>query len=73
MNDSVVEYVRSLESRLIGRVFTYDDILHYVVAIDESTGLARMSRRCGGRSGDRAELCYMPIAEVSLRVSGVLK
>lgn len=68
MNDSAVEYVRSLESRLIGRVFTYDDILHYVLAIDENTGLARMSRRYG----DRTELCYMPIAEVSLRVSGVL-
>lgn len=69
MNGSVAEYVRSVESRLIGRVFTYDDTLHYVLGIDECSGLAKMS--C--RYNDRTELRYMPIAEVSLRIAGVLR
>ena len=68
MSSSTAEYVRSVESRLLGRVFTYDRTLHYVLETNETTGLARLSCRCEGET----EIRYMPVAEVCLRIAGVL-
>lgn len=62
--DTIEQYVRSVESRVIGRVFTYDDRLHFVLDADRETGLARLS--C--RYGQRTEFVYMPVAEVLLRL-----
>lgn len=61
---TIDEYVRSLESRVIGRVFTYEDRLHFVLDADRETGLARLS--C--RYGDQTEQIFMPVAEVMLRL-----
>ena len=62
--ESLAQYVRSLESRIRGRVFTLDGRLHLVLGADPETGLARLS--C--RYGDAPEILYMPIAEVLLRL-----
>lgn len=62
--NTIDEYVRSLESRVIGRVFTYEDRLHFVLDADRETGLARLS--C--RYGQQTEQIYMPVAEVILRL-----
>jgi hypothetical protein len=62
--ESVSQYVRSLESRIIGRVFTYEDRLHFVLEADRETGLARLS--C--RFGHRTDIIYMPVAEVLMRL-----
>lgn len=64
--DTIEQYVRSVESRVIGRVFTYDDRLHFVLDADRETGLARLS--C--RYGQCTEIVYMPVAEVLLRLDG---
>ena len=68
MSPSVSEYARSVENRIVGRVFTYDETLHFVLAVDEESGLVRLS--C--RYRDHTELRYMPIAEVCLRVAGII-
>jgi len=62
--DTIEQYVRSVESRVIGRVFTHDDRLHFVLGADRESGLARLS--C--RYGQRTEFIYMPVAEVLLRL-----
>lgn len=62
--NTIDEYVRSLESRVIGRVFTYEERLHFVLDADRETGLARLS--C--RYGQQTEFIYMPVAEVLLRL-----
>ncbi len=62
--DTIEQYVRSLESRVIGRVFSYEGRLHFVLDADRETGLARLS--C--RYDKRTELIYMPVAEVVLRL-----
>lgn len=61
---TIDEYVRSVESRVIGRVFTYEDRLHFVLDADRETGLARVS--C--RHGRQTEFIYMPVAEILLRL-----
>ena len=68
MSLSAADYVRSVEQRIVGRVFTYDDTLHFVLAVDEESGLVKLS--C--RYRDQTELCYKPISEVCLRVAGVI-
>ena len=60
--DTVAQYVRSVESRVIGRVFTYDERLHFVLDADKESGLARLSVRYG----ERTEFIFMPVAEVML-------
>jgi hypothetical protein len=62
--DTIEQYVRSVESRVVGRVFTFDERLHFVLDADRETGLARLS--C--RYGQRTEFIYMPVAEVLLRL-----
>jgi hypothetical protein len=62
--DTIAEYVRSVESRVVGRVFTYDQRLHFVLEADRQTGLARMS--C--RYDERTDIVYMPVTEVVLRL-----
>jgi hypothetical protein len=62
--DTIEQYVRSMESRVVGRVFTHDQRLHFVLDADRETGLARLS--C--RYVQRTELIYMPVAEVMLRL-----
>lgn len=53
-----------MESRVVGRVFTHDNRLHFVLEADRETGLARLS--C--RYEQRTEFIYMPVAEVVLRL-----
>ncbi len=61
---TIADYVRSVESRVVGRVFTYDDRLHFVLEVERETGLARLS--C--RYDERTEFIYMPVDEVLMRL-----
>jgi hypothetical protein len=67
--DTTAQYVRSVENRVIGRVFTYDQRMHFVLEADRATGLARMS--C--RYDDRTDIVYMPVTEVVLRLEEELR
>lgn len=40
--------------------------MHFVLEVDETTGLCRVSRRHGGTT----EIIHMPLGEVLLRVKG---
>jgi hypothetical protein len=62
--DAIAQYVRSVESRVVGRVFTYDQRLHLVLEADRETGLARMS--C--RYDKSTNVIYMPVTEVVMRL-----
>jgi hypothetical protein len=62
--DTIEQYVRSMESRVVGRVFTYEDRLHFVLEADRESGLARLS--C--RYDQRTEFIFMPVSEVVLRL-----
>ena len=63
--DTLNQYVRSVEGRILGRVFTWDDLLHFVVDVDACTGLAKVSRK-GLRGVDT--IC-MPVVEVVYRLA----
>jgi hypothetical protein len=62
--ETVSQYVRSVESRIVGRVFTYDGRLHFVLEADRESGLARLS--C--RYGQRTDIVFMPVTEVVMRL-----
>ncbi len=53
-------YVRSIEAQILGRVFTYDDAIHFVLGTDAETGMARCSRR----TADGPGITYLPMADV---------
>jgi hypothetical protein len=53
-------YVRSIEAQILGRVFTHDDAIHFVLGTDAETGMARCSRR----TPDGPGITYLPMAEV---------
>jgi len=53
-------YIRSLGAQIIGRVFTYDGAIHFVLGTDTDTGMARCSRRTAGGPG----ITYLPMADV---------
>jgi hypothetical protein len=55
----------NMHNRLVGRVYRYNDAMHFVLSVDENSGFARVS--C--RYGQRTEVRYIPITEVSLRVA----
>ena len=58
----------TMHSRLVGRVYRYNDAMHFVLSVDEASGFARVS--C--RYGERTEVRYIPITEVALRVANEL-
>ncbi|MFW6094311.1 MAG: hypothetical protein ACODAC_10085 [Pseudomonadota bacterium] len=58
------EYAGSWRNIVLGRVFTHDGAMHFVLEVDESTGLCRVSRRCGSRT----RVVYMPIEQVVTHV-----
>lgn len=62
--ETVSQYVRSVESRIVGRVFTYEGRLHFVLEADPESGLARLS--C--RYGQRTDIIFMPVTEVMMRL-----
>jgi hypothetical protein len=62
--ETVSQYVRSVESRIVGRVFTYGGRLHFVLEADRESGLARLS--C--RYGTRTDVVFMPVTEVMMRL-----
>lgn len=62
------EYVDSWRGIVLGRVFTHEHALHFVLEVDETTGLCRISRRQEGAT----EIIHMPLGEVVLRVKGDL-
>ena len=66
--NTTAQYVRSVENRVVGRVFTYDQRLHFVLETDSETGLARLS--C--RYDQRTDIVYMPVTEVVLRLEEAL-
>ncbi len=68
-NASMREYIETIGSRLVGRVFTYKNALHYVLEVDEESGLARVSFRNEGKTA----VMQMPIGEVAFRLNGTLK
>lgn len=68
-SSSMQEYVDSWRGIVLGRVFTHEGAMHFVLEVDELTGLCRVSRRHGGRT----EIIHMPLGEVVLRVKGDLK
>lgn len=53
-------YVRSIEAQIIGRVFTYDGAIHFVLGADAHTGMARCSRR----TADGPGITYLAMTEV---------
>jgi len=53
-------YVSSIEAQIIGRVFTRDGAIHFVLDTDPQTGLARCSRRMSDGPG----ITYLPMTEV---------
>jgi hypothetical protein len=53
-------YVRSIEAQILGRVFTHDDAIHFVLGTDAETGMARCSRR----TPDGPGITYLPMTEV---------
>lgn len=60
------EYTDSWRGIVLGRVFTHQEAMHFVLEVDEATGLCRVSRRHAGRT----EIIHMPLGEVVLRVKG---
>jgi len=69
LNASMREYIDTVGARLVGRVFTYQDALHYVLAVNEETGLIRVSYRKDGET----QQMDIPIGEVALRLAGTLQ
>lgn len=63
---SMQEYVDGWRTIVLGRVFTHGGAMHFVLEVDELTGLCRVSRRHAGRT----EIIHMPLGEVVLRVKG---
>jgi hypothetical protein len=53
-------YAGSIEAQIIGRVFTRDGAIHFVLDTDAQTGLARCSRRLSDGPG----ITYLPMTEV---------
>ena len=53
-------YVRSIEAQILGRVFTHDDAIHFVLGTDAETGMARCSRR----TPDGPGITFLPMTEV---------
>ena len=53
-------YVRSIEAQILGRVFTHDDAIHFVLGTDVESGMARCSRRTPEGPG----ITYLPMTEV---------
>ncbi len=60
---SLQEYIDSWRNIVLGRVFTHDGALHFVLEVGDG-GLCRVSRRHGART----EIIHMPLGEVVLRV-----
>lgn len=60
------EYTESWPGIALGRVFTHDNAMHFVLEVDETTGLCRVSRRHAGRT----EIIHMPLGEVVLHIKG---
>ena len=58
----------ALDSRLVGRVFTLNGCMHFVLEVDHDTGFASISCRVA----EETRVLHMPISEVSLRVTGVI-
>lgn len=54
------QYIRSIEAQIIGRVFTLDDAIHFVLATDSESGLARCSRRMA----EGPAIVYLPVTDV---------
>ena len=63
---SMQEYVDGWRSIVLGRLVTHEGAMHFVLEVDEATGLCRVSRRHAGRT----EIVHMPLGEVVLRVKG---
>jgi hypothetical protein len=53
-------YISSIEAQIIGRVFTLNDTIHFVLGTDAQTGMARCSRRTSHGPG----ITYMPMVDV---------
>jgi hypothetical protein len=53
-------YIRSIEAQILGRVFTHDDAIHFVLGTDTETGMARCSRR----TLDGPGITYLPMTDV---------
>lgn len=53
-------YVRSIEAQIIGRVFTHDGTIHFVLDTDPHSGMARCSRR----TADGPGITHLPMAEI---------
>ena len=54
------QYIRSIEAQIIGRVFTHDDTIHFVLDTDSETGLARCSRR----TAEGPAITYLSMTDV---------
>lgn len=65
---STKEYVDTWRHIVVGRVFSQEDAMHFVLEVDAATALCRVSRR----HGRRTEIIHMPLGEVVMRVKGDL-
>lgn len=54
------QYIHSIEAQIIGRVFTYDGAIHFVLGTDSETGIARCSRRMADGPG----IAYLQVTDV---------
>ena len=54
------DYAHSLEAQILGRVFTYQGILHFVLDANPRTGMARCSRRVQ----EAPAMTWLPVAKI---------
>ena len=60
MSDQTDQYIHSVEAQIIGRVFTHDGAIHFVLGTDPETGMARCSRRMDDGPG----ITFLPMTDV---------
>jgi hypothetical protein len=60
MSDQTDQYIHSVEAQIIGRVFTHDGAIHFVLGTDPGTGMARCSRRMDDGPG----ITFLPMTDV---------
>ena len=57
--------VDSLARGIIGRVFTTDNVLHFIVEVDTASGMVELN--C--HENRKTSTIHMPLAEVCLRLA----
>ena len=61
--DTSTQFTNSVAIQVLGRVFTYQGHVHFVLEVDSGTGMARCSR-----GGEHRDIVYLPVSEVRNRL-----